>query len=50
MVLGAGDDFLLQRGGQVAEVITITGHAHNEIAVLLRLRLGLAQESRRLPR
>src|ERR1035438_1557805 len=43
MVLGAGDNFLLQSTGQVTEVIAIASHPHNEIAVLLRLSLCLAQ-------
>ena len=33
----------LQRRRQVAEVVAVAGHAHDQVAVLLRLRLRLTQ-------
>ena len=43
LVLGARDDFLLQRRGQIAEVIAIARHAHDQIAMLFGMFLGFAQ-------
>jgi hypothetical protein len=42
-VLGARDDLVLQRPRQVAEVVAVPGHAHDEVAVLLGVRLRRAQ-------
>ena len=42
-VLGARDNFVLQRLAQVAEVIAITRHAHDKITVLLGMFLGSPQ-------
>lgn len=42
-VPGAGDDLVLEREAQVAEVVAVTGHADDQIAVLLRMALGVPQ-------
>ena len=39
----AGDDFLLQFAGQIAEVIAVAGHADDQVAVRSGFGLGLAQ-------
>jgi hypothetical protein len=46
-VFGAGDDFFLEFGGEIAEVIAVAGDADDEIAVFGGVRLGLAEVARR---
>ena len=41
-----GDDFLLEFRREVAEVIAVAGHAHDQIPVLFRAGLSLAQRVR----
>ena len=43
LMFGAGDDLVLQRPAQITEVVAIAGHAHDEVAVLLRVGLGRPQ-------
>jgi len=47
LLLSASDDFVLRRFGQIAEVITIAGDPHNEVAIFLRISLGGSQGTRR---
>jgi hypothetical protein len=35
----AGDNLILQRLAQVAEIVAVTGHAHDQAAVLFRVFL-----------
>ena len=42
-VFGAGNDFLLQFGRQVAEIIAVARHPHDQVAVGLRRLLGFAE-------
>ena len=42
-MLGAGDDLVLEGGGQVAEVVAVTGHAHDQVAVRLGAGLGVSE-------
>ena len=46
LVLCARDDFVLQGARQVTEVIAVTGNAHNQIAVFLRICLRGSQGGR----
>jgi hypothetical protein len=32
-LLGPGDDLVLERRGQVAEVVAVAGHPHDQVAV-----------------
>ena len=45
-MLGSGDDFLLQRLAEVAEIIAVPGNADNQIAVFFRMLLGRAKGGR----
>jgi len=47
LLLSASDDFVLQRFGQIAEVVTIAGDPHDEVAIFLRIGLGGSQGIRR---
>ena len=40
----AGDDLVLQRLAQVAEVIAVPGNTHDQIAILVRVLLGLPKQ------
>ena len=42
-LLGSRDDLCLKSRSQVTEVIAITRHAHDEVAVAFRMRLRLVQ-------
>src|ERR1035437_1162469 len=46
-LLRAGDDFVLQGGGEVAEIVAVAGYPHDQIPMLLGMRLRLAQRLRR---
>jgi len=43
VVLGALDDLVLERAGDVAEIVRVAGDADDEIAVVGGVALGLAQ-------
>ena len=43
LMFGAGDDLILQGVAEVAEVVAVAGHAHDQVAVLLGVGLGGAQ-------
>ena len=38
-LLGAGDDLVLQGSGEVAEVVAVAGYAHDQVAMLVGMRL-----------
>ena len=42
-MLGAADDFVLELFGTVHKIIAVTGYSNNQIAIFLRVLLGLAQ-------
>jgi hypothetical protein len=42
-LLRPGDDLILQGFPQIAEIITVAGHTHDQITVLFGVLLGLAQ-------
>ena len=42
-VFGPGDDLVLEGSGQIAEVVTVAGDPHDQIAMLFGMRLGVAQ-------
>ena len=46
-MFGAGDDFILQFAREVAEIVAVAGHAHDQVAMLFRGRLGLRAGFRR---
>jgi len=43
LLFGAGDNLVLQAARQVAEEVTVAGDPDDEVAVLVRFRLGSAQ-------
>jgi len=45
-MLCPGDDLVLQRLAQIAKIVAVARHAHDQIAVLLRVLLGSAQRGR----
>ena len=40
LVFCSGNNFFLQSRGKITEVIAVAGHAHNQVAVLLRVLPG----------
>ena len=42
-MLGAADDFLLQFGSQIVEIVAVACHTYNQVLVFLRIFLGIAQ-------
>lgn len=46
-MLGPGHDLILKRACDVAEVVAVAWHPHDQVAVLIRVRLGVSQCGRR---
>jgi len=45
-MLGPGNNLILQRAAQITEIITVSRHPHDQIAVLFWVLLGGAQRIR----
>ena len=43
LVLCPGDDLILQHFAEIAEIVAVAGHAHDEVPILLRVLLRSAQ-------
>ena len=45
VVLGAGDDLVLQLFGHIVEIVAIASHANEQIAILVGMLLGIEEGS-----
>ena len=43
VVLGAGDNLVLQLLSHIVEVVAIASHANEQVAILLRMQLGIVK-------